>query len=263
MAIQEERWRRVRSAQDEEAWIVECKRYLSGEVDGLDSAQVERCAKLAPSFEVDARGLVRYISPSGRMSPHDGTEDPVARVVMPTTLHEESLNHYHSSLDGSHQGVSRTFARIRETFYWRGLFRSVQEFAARWPDCTTGKGVPRLHAPSPGNIIATRPFQVVAMDFIPALPVSYLGNSELLVFVDLFAGFTILKATHSRTAKNVAEVYEEADYRRFRASEALRHDREAGFVSAFFRQFNELMGQRQRATLAYRPQANGMAARKV
>ncbi|DAZ98583.1 TPA: hypothetical protein N0F65_001002 [Lagenidium giganteum] len=52
IAIQEERWRRIRSAQDEETWIVECKRYLSGEVDGLDSAQVERCAKLAPSFEV-------------------------------------------------------------------------------------------------------------------------------------------------------------------------------------------------------------------
>ncbi|DBA01264.1 TPA: hypothetical protein N0F65_010856 [Lagenidium giganteum] len=75
-------------------WIVECKRYLSGEVDGLDSAQVERCAKLAPSFEVDARGLLRYVSLSGRMSPHDGTEDPVARVVLPTTLHEEILSHH-------------------------------------------------------------------------------------------------------------------------------------------------------------------------
>ncbi|DAZ94520.1 TPA: hypothetical protein N0F65_001536, partial [Lagenidium giganteum] len=133
IAIQEERWRRIRSAQDEETWIVECKRYLSGEVDGLDSAQVERCAKLAPSFEVDARGVLRYISLSGRMSPHDGTEDPVARVVLPTTLDEEILSYYHSSLDGGHQGVSRTFARIRKTFYWRGLFRSVQAFVARCP----------------------------------------------------------------------------------------------------------------------------------
>ncbi|DAZ94180.1 TPA: hypothetical protein N0F65_004894 [Lagenidium giganteum] len=197
------------------------------------------------------------------MSPHDGTEDPVARVVLPTTLHEVILSHYHSRLDGGHQGVSRTFARIRRTFYWRGLFRSVQEFVARCPDGTTGKGEPRLHAPSPGYIIATRPFQVVAMDFISALPVSYLGNSELLVFVDLLTGFTILKATHSRTAKIVAEVFEEAVYRRFGASEALRHDREAGFVSAFFREFNELMGQRQRATLSWRPQAKGMAGRKV
>ncbi|DBA01614.1 TPA: hypothetical protein N0F65_011370, partial [Lagenidium giganteum] len=117
IALQEERCQRIRSAQDEKTWIVECKRYLSGEVDGLDSARVERCAKLAPSFEVDARGVLRYISLSGRMSPHDGADDLVARVVLPTPLHEEILSHYHSSLDGGHQRESRTYARIRKTFY--------------------------------------------------------------------------------------------------------------------------------------------------
>ncbi|OWY94696.1 reverse transcriptase, partial [Phytophthora megakarya] len=66
-----------------------------------------------------------------------------------------------------------------------------------------------------------------------------------------------------RTAQTVAESYEEAVFRRFGASEAIRHDREPGFMSDFFRVFNKLMGQRQRATLAYRPQANGAAERMV
>ncbi|KAE8978956.1 hypothetical protein PF011_g23040 [Phytophthora fragariae] len=34
-------------------------------------------------------------------------------------------------------------------------------------------------------------------------------------------------------------------------------------MSDFFRAFNQLMGQRQRATFAYRPQANGSAERMV
>ncbi|OWY90795.1 reverse transcriptase, partial [Phytophthora megakarya] len=67
----------------------------------------------------------------------------------------------------------------------------------------------------------------------------------------------------SRTAQTVAESYEEAVFRRFGASEAIRHDREPGFMSDFFRAFNKLMGQRQRATLAYRPQTNGAADRMV
>ncbi|KAG6583025.1 reverse transcriptase [Phytophthora cinnamomi] len=101
------------------------------------------------------------------------------------------------------------------------------------------------------------------MDHIPSLPASYKGNTELLVWVDLFTGFVIVKANAARTAQTVAEAYEEAVFGRFGASEAIRHDREPGFMSDFFKAFNKLMGQRQLATLAYRPQANGTAERMV
>ncbi|OWY92531.1 reverse transcriptase [Phytophthora megakarya] len=101
------------------------------------------------------------------------------------------------------------------------------------------------------------------MDHIPSLPASNKGNTELLIWIDLFTGFVIVKASASRTAQTVAESCEEAVFRRFGASEAIRHDREPGFMSDFFKAFNKLMGQRQRATLAYRPQANGAAERMV
>ena len=35
------------------------------------------------------------------------------------------------------------------------------------------------------------------------------------------------------------------------------------FMSDFFRAFNRMIGQKQRATMAYRPQANGAAERMV
>lgn len=44
---------------------------------------------------------------------------------------------------------------------------------------------------------------------------------------------------------------EKSVFRRFGASEVLRHDREASFMSDFFKEFNLLMGQRSRATLAF------------
>uniref|UniRef100_H3H639 RNA-directed DNA polymerase n=1 Tax=Phytophthora ramorum TaxID=164328 RepID=H3H639_PHYRM len=131
------------------------------------------------------------------------------------------------------------------------------------PETLQGDILHHYHASLEGGHQATYPFQVVAMDHIPSLPASYKGNTELLVWVDLFTGFVIAKANSSRTAQTVAEAYEEAVFRRFGASEAIRHDREPGFMSDFFRAFNKLMGQRQRATLAYRPQANGAAERMV
>ncbi|GMF51249.1 unnamed protein product [Phytophthora fragariaefolia] len=83
------------------------------------------------------------------------------------------------------------------------------------------------------------------------------------VGLDLFTGFVIAKANASRSAQTVVEAYEEAVFRRFRAGEAIQHDREPGFMADFFKAFNKRMGQRQRATLAYHPQANGAGERMV
>ncbi|KAG2895823.1 hypothetical protein C6341_g23776 [Phytophthora cactorum] len=68
------------------------------------------------------------------------------------------------------------------------------------------------------------------MDHIPSLPRSHKGNTELLVWVDLFTGYVIAKDSGSRTAQTIAESYEECVFRRFGASEMIRHDREPGFI---------------------------------
>ena len=92
-------------------------------------------------------------------------------------------------------------------------------------DCETGKGGPTPQGTTPVNIEATYPFQVIEMDHIPSLPKSLKGNTELLIWVDLFTGYVVAKASASRTAQTVAERYEECVFRRFEASEIIRHDR--------------------------------------
>ncbi|POM70065.1 Reverse transcriptase, partial [Phytophthora palmivora] len=107
------------------------------------------------------------------------------RLVIPETLYQDILHHYHVSLEGGHQGIGRTYQRIRDHFHWRGLYKSVQRYVGECVDCETGKSKPRIQGESPG------------------------------------------------------------------------------FMSDFFRAFNKILGQRQRATMAYRPQANGSAERMV
>ncbi|KAE8884076.1 hypothetical protein PF003_g31914 [Phytophthora fragariae] len=67
----------------------------------------------------------------------------------------------------------------------------------------------------------------------------------------------------STTAQDVAEAYEEQVFRRFGASSMIRHDQDPRFMSEVFTRFRELLGSKQRATLAYRPQANGQQERSV
>ncbi|GMF47168.1 unnamed protein product [Phytophthora fragariaefolia] len=141
--------------------------------------------------------------------------------------------------------------------------KSVQQYVGQCVDCEAGKGRPTMEGESPGNLQATYALQIIAMDHITSLPKSYQGNTELLIWIDLFTGYVIAKASASRTAQTIAENYEECVFRRFGASEVIRHDREPGFMADFYRVFNKTVGQKQRATMAYRPQANGTAERMV
>ncbi|KAE9174798.1 hypothetical protein PF002_g28950 [Phytophthora fragariae] len=79
----------------------------------------------------------------------------------------------------------------------------------------------------------------------------------------MFSGYVMCKPMDSTTAQDVAEAYEERVFRSFGASSLLRHDQDPRFMSEVFTRFRELLGSRQRATLAYRPQANGQQERSV
>ena len=80
-------------------------------------------------------------------------------LVVPELLQQDFLHHYHTSLEGGHHGVGRTYQRIWSNFHWRGLYRSVQRYVGECVDCTTVKGIPVLRGNSPGNVQATYPYQ--------------------------------------------------------------------------------------------------------
>ena len=81
------------------------------------------------------------------------------RLVVPELLQQDFLHHYHTSLEGEHQGIGRTYQRIRSKFHWRGpIYRIVQRYVGECVNCTTGKGKPVLRGESPGNVQAAYPF---------------------------------------------------------------------------------------------------------
>ncbi|OWZ12679.1 reverse transcriptase [Phytophthora megakarya] len=86
------------------------------------------------------------------------------------------------------------------------MFKDTERYVKECVDCVTAKGLPRNPGPSPGNLLATRPFQFA------------------------FSGFIMCKAMASTKAQDVSEAYEECVSRRFGASEMIRHDRYPRFM---------------------------------
>ena len=240
--VQRIRSERIRQAQEEKLWIVNLKKYLVGDVSNLSSDEAKTCAKISPDYEIGENDLL-FFCPIAKRETED--REGLVRLVIVEKLQQDFLRHYHARLEGGHQGISRTYQRIRSRSTGEDYIGAYRCTLGECTDCETVKGCPMIQGKSPGNLQATYPFQIIAVDHIPSLPKSCKGNTELLIWVDLFSGYVIARACSSRTAQTIAGNYEEFVFRRFGKSEAIRHDREPGFMSDFFRVFNRIVGQVQ------------------
>jgi hypothetical protein len=101
------------------------------------------------------------------------------------------------------------------------MYADVERFVKECVDCVTTKGAPPNPGPSPGNLLATRPFEVVSMDFVTQLPKSDCGNTFLLLFQCAFSGYVMCRPMSLTTAQEVAEAYMGCVFQRFGASELL------------------------------------------
>ncbi|KAG3120790.1 hypothetical protein PI124_g18338 [Phytophthora idaei] len=176
---------------------------------------------------------------------------------------QEVLRNCHDSLDDRHQGVVRTYHRVKKDYYWSGLYSDVEKHVRSCSDCSTSKSRPQLRGYSPGNILAEEPFQIVSMDFVIPLRKRRRGNTALLLFQCVFTGYVIAEAMTDTSAQKVTQAFEECVYRRFGAPSMFRHDLDPRFMSEVFPTFADMMQARSRASLSYRPQANGHQERSV
>ncbi|POM69599.1 Reverse transcriptase [Phytophthora palmivora] len=198
--------------------------------------------------------VLYYLGTSHRMEDRQ-QEEPILRLVVPSTMVQEVLQNYHDSLVDGYQGI------IRLLLDWS--LRGRRPACTLFPDCSSSKSRPQFRGYSPGDVFAERPFQLVSMDFVIPLPKARRGNTALLLFQCAFPCFVMGKAMADTTALCVAKAFEECVYRRFGAPTLIRHDRDPRFMSEVFQAFAEMIQSRSRTTLSYRPQANGQLERSV
>ncbi|GMF68824.1 unnamed protein product [Phytophthora fragariaefolia] len=252
LEYQAERWRRIRVHHEQDTYPSEIMSFLKGDIERFSPRRLRKISKVADLFALDARDVLYRLARSTRGRPRDFVDEP--RLVIPDSLRSDMLHYAHEDFQGGHQGITRTYEKLRSEFYWPGMYADVEHYVKECVDCASGKGRPPNEGPSPGNIEPRRPFEVVSMDFVTHMPASERGNTFLFLFQDAFSGYVMCKPMRSTTAQDVAEVYEECVFRRFGASSMVRHDQDPRFMSEVFTRFRELLGSKQRATLAYRPQ---------
>jgi len=123
------------------------------------------------------------------------------QLVLPATLRSEALAAAHDQM--GHQGLQRTTDILVQRVYWPGMHSEVKRHVETCDRCAMGRQ-PRGKT-TMGHLIATKPLEVLAIDFTVLEPASD-GRENVLVMTDVFTKFTQAIPTRYQKAGTVAKV---------------------------------------------------------
>ncbi|ETP52665.1 hypothetical protein F442_02351 [Phytophthora nicotianae P10297] len=92
--------------------------------------------KYADRFVLSEDDVLHYLGLNRRYD-HGWQEETKLRLVVPTTMIPEVLQNCLDSLEGGHQGVVRTFHRVKSDYYWIGLYADVVKYVKSCLDCSS------------------------------------------------------------------------------------------------------------------------------
>ena len=159
---------------------------------------------MAPDYEVDQDELL-FFCPRSATKSEDRVE--MVRLVIPELLQQDFLHHYHTSLEGGHQCIGRTYQQIRAKFHWRGHIEVCNGMCGECVDCETGTGRPGDRSGSPETYKQRTLFRFWRWIIFRLCRCRSKGTQELLIWVDRFSGYVGANASASRTAQTIAENY--------------------------------------------------------
>lgn len=180
------------------------------------------------------------------------------QVVLPQCLQDEVLQSVH---DGhGHQGIDRTFQLVRSRCFWPGMTKRVEQWCQQCERCILSKAVQPKIRSFQGTLQASRPHEVLAIDFTVLEPASD-GRENILVLTDVFSKYTQAIATRDQRASTVAQVLVQQWVHRFGPPSRIHSDQGRNFESMVIQQLCKIYGVQKSRTTPYHPQGNGQCER--
>lgn len=168
------------------------------------------------------------------------------------------LNEAHVVPAAGHEGFYKTYLRVKQSFFWKGMKKDIMKFVAKCVVCQVNKyecvAPPGLLQPLP---IPQQKWESISMDFITGLPKSE-GKDAIYVVVDRltkFAHFIPIQSNYK--AQQLAEVFIKEIYKLHGFPKTIISDRDPKFLSHFWQEMFRQVGTRLNMSTSYHPQIDG------
>ena len=183
------------------------------------------------------------------------------QLAVPNGLRTEIMTACHEEITAGHLGFMRTYEKIRQRYYWPGMYTEIDNWCKSCVDCATKK-TPRNQTKAPiFSLPVEGPFDRVGVDILGPFPVSKSGNRYVIVFTDYLTKWAECFAMKTVEAETVAKIYVEEVVCRHSAARELLSDRGKNFLAKIVKEVCEFVNTVKINTTSYRPQCNGLTER--
>jgi hypothetical protein len=168
------------------------------------------------------------------------------------------LYELHATPTTGHSGFTKTYDRVKHSFFWDGMKQDIRNFVVECDVCPLNKGET---VKSPGTLqpipIPPAIWKDISMDFITGLPKS--GNKlVIMVVVDhlsKYAHFCTLE--HPFTASTMAQIFMDQVFKLHGMPHSIVFYHDPTFTSNFWQELFKLQGTQLHLNTTYHPQTDG------
>ena len=152
----------------------------------------------------------------------------VRQLVLTSILKQKVLTSLHDEC--GHQGLDRTFELVRSRCFWPNMYEDITTYCKQCRRCRLSKEkFPKLKT-TMKHLLATKPNELVCMDFT-LLEKSSDGIESILVITDAFTKWTRTIPTKDQKAETVAKVLVKEWFYQYGVPKRLHSDQGRNFES--------------------------------
>lgn len=208
-------------------------------------------------YYLDPTGLLCHIwFPGKRRVP-----TPKSQLVIPTALRHEVLLQVHDIPFSGHLGVNKTYAKLRDRYFWPKMYMDVQHYVLSCESCSMRKSpkhrqtTPLLPLPVAG------PGEQWAVDCLGPFIESTSKNRYIVVWTDYCTRWVECFAVPNIEAVTIANQLVNEIMPRHGAPRTLLSDRGSNFLSSLVKEVCLVINTHKIFTTSYRPQTDGLVER--
>ena len=183
-------------------------------------------------------------------------------TYVPPGKREEIFYESHKSPVGGHKGVSKTYNRIKQKYYWENLKEDVRRRIQQCLECQLKKLV-RLKTKQP-MIITDTPgiaLEKIAMDIVGPLKPTKNGNEYILTIQDQLSKFCLAVPLSNTLSTTIADAFIKKFICVFGAPKVILTDQGQNFLSNLMTRVAKRFRIKKLKTTAFHPQSNGSLER--
>ena len=243
----------INHSQDQHPFMKAMKDYVQHQQLPAGRLEKVKILESAPFYEVNQSGMLCRVRERGDR----GSLGLTMQVLVPPELRGELIAGCHEDKEG-HASAMKTFQKLRDRFYWPGMFKDVQDYLKYCPQCQLTQMV-KLKAPIKRHIESAAPGETWVIDLLH-YPTAQ-GYKYVLVAVDAYSRWAEVYPPENKKAETVAQALIECVIANTAGHPKLIVSDQGSEFKGEMAAAMELLKIEQRYTAAYRSEGHGLAER--